>query len=363
MRTVGTRRGNTDIGPGAASSRLAWVDAGRGLAILLVALFHSASWLVAAGASVSGWVEFNLIVSSLRMPLFFVLSGLFAAKWLVVGWGELWRGKVRMFAWVFLLWSFIGSCAFTIGVRLMKGEGSLGGTLIPFAISPVVPRLELWFIWALALFFCLAKLTARVDPRLQLAVAGVASMVALSGWVTTSPGWNGAVKYYAFFLAGLYGRAVIIRFGQTRNVGLLAAAFAAWLVCTLVLWQLDLREVPGLYFLNCVLGVVAGIALSRLLSLAFLRRIGSQTLPIYLAHTPLVIAVCVLLDATGATSVDGLAFVLPPLVMAVSVWGALRVHSLAPRLRLEHLYAAPRWFPGAVPAGATTEPMAEIETR
>ncbi len=42
-----------------------------------------------------------------------------------------------------------------------------------------------------------------------------------------------------------------------------------------------------MYFVNCVVGVIGGLALSRFLSgLTVLGRLGRQTLPIYLAHTP-----------------------------------------------------------------------------
>ncbi len=346
MRTNAGNAGASEVLP---TGRLDWVDTGRGLAILLVALFHSTNWLLAAGAHVAGWVEFNLIVSSLRMPLFFVLSGLFAGKWLTTSWGRLWQGKLRMFVWVFLVWSLIGAVIFTFAVRVMKGEGSLvRGTIIPFLVSPAVPRLELWFIWALVVFFALAKLTRKVDPRLQLAVAAVASAVALSGWVTASPGWNGGVKYYAFFLAGLYGKAFIIRLGQARSRALLGVIFAAWLGVSVLLWRLDAREIPGLYFVNCVLGVGAGVALSRMLSFAVLRRIGSQTLPIYLAHTPLAVLLSVVLYLTGIASIAPLWPVLPPVIMLIVVWGALQVKAVAPRLSLGFLYTAPSWFPGGV---------------
>lgn len=343
MRTNG---GKQDVVP-TGVSRLAWVDSGRGIAICLVALFHTTNWLLAAGAGVQGWSEFNLVVSSLRMPLFFVLSGLFASKWLAVGWRELWRGKLSLFVWVFLVWSVIGVGAFTLGVRVLKGQGSLvEGTIVPMLLAPVAPRLELWFIWALALFFALAKLTARVDVRLQLAVAGVASAAALSGWDTASPGWSGAVRYYGFFLAGLYCRALVIRLGQTRRPAVLGAWFVAWLVVSLTLWQWGLREIPGLYFLNCVLGVGAGVALARLVRVGVISRIGSRTLPIYLAHTTVVVVISSLLHVSDVSLMEAGALLLPPVIVVVAIWVGLQLGDRLPRLGLGFLYAPPAWFVG-----------------
>src|SRR3954454_25108252 len=102
---------------GAAKVRVTWVDTGRGIAITLVALFHATNWLLGAGAHVQGWSQANLVMSSLRMPLFFTLAGLFAGKWVRGAWGPLWRVKVRLYLWVFLLWGAIGSLTFYIGLR------------------------------------------------------------------------------------------------------------------------------------------------------------------------------------------------------------------------------------------------------
>lgn len=353
----------------AAKARLQWVDAGRGIAITLVALFHATNWLLGAGADVHAWDEANVVMSSLRMPLFFTLAGLFAGKWVRGAWGPLWRHKLRLYLWVFLLWGAIGSLTYFMGVR-MRGAGSVTSSVVePYLLSLVMPRLELWFIWALALFFVVAKLTSRVPPWLQLSVAGVLSAVALSGWVTASPGWNGSVKYYAFFLTGLYGREVVIRYGSTNRRALLAGAFALWAVVAVGLWALDLREVLGLYFLNCVVGVAGGIALSRALAgWSALRSLGSRTLPVYLAHTPIIIVVSVVLSLTPVVDLAVVSVVGPPLLAVGAVAAALLLERGAVRVGAGWLYTPPAWFdlpqhPGApveVPArpAAAREPAA-----
>ncbi len=333
-------------GAAGAKERLDWIDAGRGIAIVMVVLFHAANWLLAAGAQTSGWVELNTVVSSLRMPLFFTLSGLFAAKWVRGSWRRLLDVKVRLYGWVFLVWGLVGSTAFAVGVR-MKGEGSLGTIVVPFLLSPVMPRLELWFIWALALFFVVAKATAKVPPVVQVAVALVGAAFALSGWETASVGWSGSVKYYVFFLAGMYGRDVVMRLGRTPRTGLLAAVTVAWAGVSLTLWLLGLRDVPGLYLVNCVLGVLAGIALARALSgVAVLRHVGSHTLPIYLAHTPLIVLTSVALHYTVPLAGPVVGWLLPPVVGALAIWAALRLRDVAQRHGAGFLYAPPRWFFG-----------------
>lgn len=315
------------------------------MAIVLVALFHSSNWLVGAGVHAEGWQQANLVVSSLRMPLFFALSGLFAAKWVRGDWRPLWQTKLRLFGWVFLVWGAIGSVTYFAGVRV-RGIGTvLNAVVLPYLMSPVVPRLELWFIWALALFFVVARATHRVPVGVQLGVAAAGSLVALSGWETLSPGWSGAVKYYAFFLAGLYGRDLLIRLGATPRRPLLTLVFVAWSVVAVGLWALGWRGVLGLYFVNCVLGVAAGIGLSRLLAgCQPLRDLGAKTLPVYVAHTPLAIVASILVSLTPVVDQPVVAVVGPPLLTALVVLGSLALHRWALAHGAGWLYSPPAWF-------------------
>ncbi len=335
-----------------ARARIEWIDAGRGLAIAMVACFHAANWLSTAGAGVDGWIQGNFVVSSLRMPLFFTLSGLFAAKWVRGSWRELVDAKVRLYLWVFLLWGLLGTVVFILGVR-MKGEGSFLDSGVAYLLSPVMPRLELWFIWALALFFLAAKATSRVRPVVQVSVAAVASAVALSGWESVNVGWSGAVKYYVFFLVGLHFREQVLRIGATRRLPVLVAVLLAWAAVSYSLWYFGLRSVFGLYFLNCVIGVVGGIAAARLLSrVRVLRSIGAQTLPIYLAHTPIIVLTAIALHLSGALGHRVTDLLAPPTLVVVAIALALVLRRVAERNGAGFLYAPPAWFLRRAPAAS-----------
>src|SRR5450755_3715567 len=101
------RRPGPAHGPGegpAASARHDWMDAGRGLAIVLVVLLHSEEWLGTAGVNLGWWPTIDAVASDLRMPLFFTISGLLATKWVTAGWPRLLSGKVTMLVWVYLAW-------------------------------------------------------------------------------------------------------------------------------------------------------------------------------------------------------------------------------------------------------------------
>lgn len=329
------------VGP--APARLGWVDTGRGLAIALVTLYHAGNWLAKTPLDVQLWREFSTVVSSLRMPLFFVLAGLFAPKWLDARWTSLLRSKTLLFWWVLLVWTVIGTLAYPLGLAAGGQRTGLRDQLEGLLLTPVLPRFELWFIWALSLFFLLAKATRRVDQRWQLAATGVLSAVALTVWLDTTTGWSGAAKFYFFFLLGVYGRPAATAVAERVRPISGALVLLLWAAGSVALYALGLRELPGLYFLDCLLGVVAGIVVARALSrVRWLTRIGQQTLPIYLAHTPLLLVMAFLVSRDGLVdALAGVSWLVPPVAAALAVVGALGVHRLLHRVGARWVYAPP----------------------
>lgn len=325
------------------SHRLDWVDAGRGLAICLVVLFHATNWVATTGADMSGWTAANAVMSSLRMPLFFVLSGLFAAKWLTAPWPTLVRSKVFLFTWVLGVWTIIGMIIQQAGLAAagqpIGWTSAVRNTLLTF----IEPQFELWFIWALAIFFVAAKVLRRVPPAVQLVLAAALSVLAFFAWDSVTDGWANAAKYFFFFLLGLYLRRWILR---AASLPLWAAApvLGLWFA---VAWSVNafaLRQLPGVYVGTCLLGIAAGIALARLLErVAPLRVLGKRTLPIYLAHTPVIVLVTIaLLLIPGGTAFAGWAApVLPVLAGAVAVVAALALERAARRAPWRYLLEPP----------------------
>lgn len=329
--------------PAPAPARLEWVDTGRGLAISLVALFHATSWIAGTGLDVGVWVDVNTVLSSLRMPLFFTLSGLFAAKWLTASWRDLVRTKVLLFAWVLLVWSVIGMVVQLAGLHIAGQPVNVVAGARGVLLALVNPPFELWFIWALALFFVLAKVTRGIRPVIQLLVAGALSAFGLTVWLTLTTGLTGSAKFYFFFLCGLYLRSSILAVASAR-ASVLAVVVLAWAAVSTTLFVFDLRDFPGAYFVNGILGVVAGVAVSRaLVWFRLLARLGGQTLPIYLAHTPIIIATAslLLLLPSVVSALGAVSWVVPPLVAALAVAGALGLHAACRRGILRFLYEPP----------------------
>lgn len=327
--------------------RVEWVDAGRGLAITLVVLLHATNWLAEAGLAVDGWKQFCDTVASIRLPLFFMMSGLFAGKWMRAPWPDLWRAKLSLFVWVYAVWSVISTFSFMLGLNLQGAEGNYLSQLKNLLWAPFLPRFELWFIWALALFFCVGKLIHRLPVVAQLTASGVLSFVALSGFIQGNTGWVGSAKYLFFFLVGLLLRNLIFERIDRASPTALSLSFLAWVGTAAGGTALGWAGIPGYYMLSCVLGVVAGIGVSKVLArLPLWQYLGTRTLPVYLTHTSIILVVAwVLWKLVPLPHTVGWGFALPPMVAALAIAASLalsRCADLTPGLRL--LYTQPAWL-------------------
>ena len=324
-----------------------WIDAGRGTAVLLVALYHAGSWLDLAGYSVDMWITVSAVIASLRLPVFFVLSGLFARKWVLSRWGELWSGKVSLLVWVYLLWSVVATFAFMLGMSMQEESGSYFYQVLPLLKVAYAPRFELWFVWALALFFLVGRLARSVPAVLQLVVTGGVSMVVMSMDVVNA-GPAGAAKYAFFFFAGLHLRSTILAFASVRSPWVIGLTILAWLGCALTGTLAGLFDsVPGMVFVTSCVGVLAGVCFARALArLAVLRHVGAHTLPIYLTHTPVILACSWALHFVDpAIKTNHAVLVLPPLLVLLSAYTALRFSDWTVRRAvLQYLFLAPPWF-------------------
>lgn len=330
----------------ASTSRIDWIDAGRGLAITLVVMFHATNWLGEAGFAVEGWSEFNSTIASIRLPLFFTMAGLLARKWPTASWRSLWSSKLSLFIWVYAVWSVIATFSFMLGLDLQEQQGNYFAQFRDLLLAPVLPRFELWFIWALALFFVLAKLIRKAPPALQLSLSGLVSVIALSGFLNGNAGWMGIAKYFFFFIAGLLLRRHVLRWG-TASWWASSASVAFWAGLLVLGRVLNWSSLPGYYFVSCIAGVAAGVAVSRVLALIpGTRYLGSRTLPIYLTHTSVILVLAwILWHVEPSVQGSGWVPLLPVIVSALAIATSLLI-SRAVRMQspLRYLYEQPSWF-------------------
>lgn len=295
-----------------ARGRVQWVDRARALSIILVVLLHARIELGFLDVQSPYVEELVGFASTMRMPLFFAAAGIFAVSWVERrSWRELMGSKLTLLLWVFLVWQPVVFAYKLVEMLLLPSQpdNTLVTQLAKLVLSPVRPNGELWFLWALALFFVVAKLTSRWPTWARVGVPAVVSVF----WMSIGPllpdqvlrvigdGWEGALKYYFFFAAAVVFSPRLMRFFSGAGAATLAAILIVWLgVGALFVTDVLEPDLPGVRFLLCVLGVVGGFALSRLLAwVPGMDRLGANTLPVYVAHIPIIVAVVVPLYLAG----------------------------------------------------------------
>ncbi len=319
-----------------------WVDAARGVAIVLVVLHHASLRAASAGAA-AWWVDLTLMLQTVRMPLFFAVAGLVAVR--SVGdrttWPQLLRTKVLLFVWVYVVWLAVRYVWFL----LLPG----GRTMTPY--DELVVRLWMpaggWFVVALAVMLVVARLVRRLPQPWVLAVASAVSIAFLANWVGVgNPAWDGVGAYTAFFLAGVALRGPVLELGERLTKPAALLVVLVWAVAYVGCSAAGVTEAAVVGFALRVAGVAAGISVGLLLQRSrVLRSLGRGTLPIYLGHQLLVVTAVAWLSSRWSFAEQPVLHVAAPvLLLAVLVpvtygWGRL-----APRTGFGWLFAVPRWL-------------------
>jgi uncharacterized membrane protein YcfT len=246
-----------------ASARIEWADAARGIAVLLVVLYHSAQWAGSAGYFSGTWAAVTFPLSTIRLPLLFTLAGIFAVPWMMRPWRRLLSSKVATLAYVYLLWQALTIISYLLVPNVSTPGKSHLRELLTALATPVWPQNSLWFIWALALFFVMTRfLHGRLSGWLIVIVASILSTFVCAGVLSVGNiGWDGAANNYVFFALGVFFRGSIERLGAALNLWRALGVVALWaIVCAL----LPSPEIPLANLLVRVLGLSAGVGLGAI---------------------------------------------------------------------------------------------------
>ena len=182
----------------AGKPRVDWIDAAKGLTIMLVVMKH-----VTYGTAVSlGSTPYFFNILSewtipFRMPLFFLVAGLFAQKALRAPARQFFDSKVLHFAYFYLLWSVI-----QIGLKIvLPHEGNWLVTYNDLLMIPLEPFGLLWFIYSLAAYFTIMRFARDVRPAIMIFFALAFYFTRLdTGW--TMP--DEFARRFIFFVSGVY---------------------------------------------------------------------------------------------------------------------------------------------------------------
>lgn len=287
----------------APAARLRWPDVARGGAMMLVVLAHTLQLLGAYGWSL-GWLDTaNVYLTAIRMPLFFVIAGMLAASGLRRPWPQLWRRRLLLLVYVYVLWMAVRTVWFSV---VPWPLGDLPPWL-SFLLLPVWPTTGLWFLYALVLYTLVAKLAQRLPAGVLLVPAAILSVLAAYDLVPTgdNPVWRSIALYLLFFALGARGaglwRALAERTRAWWAVPALIvvpAAFAAFSAVP----SAATGAARVLLSTVCVAAcIVLATVLARVpvLSAPFVA-VGRRTLPIYVMHTLLLAAAAAVIPVGGA---------------------------------------------------------------
>ena len=334
--------------------RLLWVDVAKGACILLVVLHHAVVKdlpLQAAPALesalepalepvVDAWLWVTMALKPVRMPLFFVLSGLVASGAVRRPWAQA-RRRVLSPYYLYVVWLVLQGAFFSVERLLPMNRTQDLGELVA---DLVLASTGLWFLYALAVYFALARLLAGLPVLPVLAVSAVVS--ACAGLLPTDD-WNrvSVVFHFTFCALGALAPELVRRWAgpASRVPRRLALVYLALVVF------LPLLGVPRttVMLLAGLVGVPLGLGVSVLLAegraAAGLAWVGRRTLPIYVLHAPLLALALHLPSPIGTGRLGAIeAAAYPVLLTAVAVTAALALHALLRRMGADMLFELPR---------------------
>ncbi|MGH3349401.1 MAG: acyltransferase family protein [Nocardioides sp.] len=303
--------------PGARSVREGWIDSARGLAIILVVLFHAVINLDLVGLA-GPWSRLAYTLDTFRMPLFFFLSGLLAHGLLARPLRDVLRTRCLNLIYLYVLW-----CLLLGTFRALLPHGPPDG-LASLTRVLVEPNVYLWFLYTLCLFTLVGWMTRRLPAWLVIGTALVCSAVFAAGFVSTGDvAWDKTFRYWFFFvLATRAAPAVRTAAPRLRPPHVIAVGVTYAVLLGFFLYVADDRTIfvrPLLGLLAVAAGCGLGVMIARMPALGLVRHLGTRTLPVYVVHAFPITATAALLTGRDIDWPPGSGLVAVPLLTTVAI--------------------------------------------
>ena len=354
--------------PLTVAPRQLWADGLKGLLIVLVVLWHvvmktylQIDWQLGMPIP-GGWGLGADLIWPFLMPLFLLVSGYFAANAYERPWSMVFRSRVLRFLYLYLLWTLIHMAAlwaFPDFPTLVPR--SLAGFVEAITISPP----NTWYLYALAIYFLVAKGLRRVPAWAVIGGAAVLSVIVSAGLVEVVSNRGSLLYNFLFFLVGLHLAPQIRRLVAHSTPTAAVSAVVVYVLAFTAMRITATEEAPGVWLVVSLIGVTMGVLVApflvRLPAIGTgLVWLGSRTLAIYVLHMPLLALADFALVGwlSGARVAVQLvaAVVLPVVLTAVIVAASVAIGGLIERDRLYWLFDLParRSLRRAAPRGRST---------
>ncbi len=191
---------------GSVRRRIEWIDLVKAVSVLLVVFMHASNTLydLAGPSGVTAVLQhINHLLEPLRMPVFFLVSGMLASSAVHRPWsksGNRTLGMVYLYVvWMLLFFGFI---------TLFGQAPSEPVTAIIFAKS------GFWYLYAMALFFIIARLLRNQPAWAVVAVALLPNILRpltdqVLGQLVPGSLYTSMAMNLAFFLVGAYFKDLV----------------------------------------------------------------------------------------------------------------------------------------------------------
>lgn len=268
--------------------RVRWIDAAKGVGIILVVVGHTLRGLESANvlSFEGGFGQIDKAIYSFHMPLMFLLSGLFIHKALIQSWPSYILKHTQRLIWPLILWTYI----FFLCKIVAGGAANSPVSWQNFPFVPLPPKEHFWFLWALFLGFLLIKLVDAFCAILKIksvpwSLVTIAALLFLVLWQSTgqySAWMQQAFEYLPYITVGMSLRILFVSNPlctlTASLIGFCATLFTP-LVCIPVLYNF------GVAVSVCVAVISVTAILSNYITCAWLVVIGRASMAIYLSHT------------------------------------------------------------------------------
>ncbi|MEG9247442.1 acyltransferase family protein [Arthrobacter sp. Soc17.1.1.1] len=280
----------TGASKAAPNDHFAWADVIKGTCIVLVVLVHVTNkyfvFLPGPEPFRVAWEVFGRGLNPLRMPLFFLISGFLAARSIGRPWGRTLLPRVVQPYYLYVIWLVVSAAIYIALATPIDGTNAASARGVAEAF--LYPASSLWYLYALAAYFLIAKGLCGLPRPVSLAIA-VCLAVVVSAWPLTVQ--LGVPANLVFFMAGAYFPHVVQAVAEraTPTRALLGSGLYLGVV---LIYVVDADRFPGVRPAASAVAIWAGLTvLSVLARFSPFERlgqyIGRHTLPVYVLHLPL----------------------------------------------------------------------------
>ena len=337
---MGGSLGDSTLTEGArieTSQRMPWVDAAKGICIILVVMMY-ATYNTGEHTGKVGFLHYAIgFATPFRMPEFFLISGLFLSNVIARRWRRYADRRIIHYLYFYGLWALISICL-KIGIF----SGRPDQMLLDLAWAVVQPYGVLWFIYMLAVFSLAAKLLWRVNMPHWVVIL-VAAVLQMTGYVSPSYLVTQFFAYFVFFYLGYAAAPLVFRIVafSERHWRLSLVGLGIWAIANYLLvfspgyalhpaeMQMGLAAIPPVHLFLAVAGTFAlcvmGALFVRSPRFEWLRWIGEHSLVVYVAFTIPMSIIRGILQWSGLISDVG---ILSVVVFAGSLVSPLILYSL-----------------------------------